>query len=152
MKHLAAIGIGLVCLIGASGCQCCALFDCYADVIDHVSESSPRFDCLYHPSLDLNRIGKPDWCQCPVNRLLCHRACRRLWVDPHRYLPAVGHGHYGPPVGYGYGAPGGAVHVGPHPPAPPWDGVHPGGTGDGEAGEGVPISAAAGVASLGVVR
>jgi hypothetical protein len=100
MKNLAVIGVGLAWLVAGGGCQCCHVFEPYADVIDHVSDHEHSLECLYHPAFDLNRIGKPDWCTCPLNRLLCHRACKRLWVDPRRYLPAVGQGHW-----YGRGGP-----------------------------------------------
>src|SRR5690606_5168269 len=35
---------------------------------------------------DLNRIGRPDWCCCPVNRLLCPCACARIRPAPCGYV------------------------------------------------------------------
>lgn len=76
MKQL-LFGCGLTVFVFAtSGCQCSGLTERYADVIDDVADSSPRFDCLYTPCLDLTRIGKPDWCQCRFSGLLCRRGCR----------------------------------------------------------------------------
>ena len=67
---LAFCRVTAVCaLLSAASCQCCCHSDQYGDLIDCVSESSPKFDALYCPGLDVSRIGQPDWCESPVNRL-----------------------------------------------------------------------------------
>jgi len=71
---------GLAALLAAggfSGCQCSCLFDHYADEIDYIATDEGHFDVLYCPCLDLTRIGRPDWCQCGFNRVLCPCACAR---------------------------------------------------------------------------
>ena len=69
--------LGLLTLVFA-GCQCCPCSDVYSNVIDDTSDclAKPSADCLYCPALDLNRIGKSDWCECRLNRLLCCRCCQ----------------------------------------------------------------------------
>lgn len=57
-----------------SGCQCCPLFDHYANVVDDVNDTHVYFDRLYNPKLDITRMGKPDWCS-PFNRHFCRRCC-----------------------------------------------------------------------------
>ncbi|MCA9061098.1 MAG: hypothetical protein KDA85_21445 [Planctomycetaceae bacterium] len=52
-----------------TGCHCCGLKDCtenYADLVDHVSESSPCLDNAYCEELDVTR-----WC---MNQSCCN--CR----------------------------------------------------------------------------
>jgi hypothetical protein len=62
-------------------CRC--ITDHYADIIDDVNDHSPTFDCLYCPAFDLTRIGKPDWCECPMNRCLDWQcSCNRPYYGP----------------------------------------------------------------------
>ncbi|MGD9857237.1 MAG: hypothetical protein AB7U20_20015 [Planctomycetaceae bacterium] len=68
---------------GISGCQCCRLTDHYADAVDCVATHETALDALYHPGLDLTRIGRADWCQCGINRALCPCACERRKPLPH---------------------------------------------------------------------
>ena len=63
-----------------SGCQCCPLFDCYANVIDDVSDTHVYFDRVYNPRFDITRMGKPDWCS-PLNNHLCRRCCNNGCYD-----------------------------------------------------------------------
>ena len=83
---LAAFCGWLLCL---AGCQCCPTANCYYDAVDVVADCELELDCLYHPELDVSRIGQADWCRCPVNRLLCGCSCR----DQCCYVPA-----WGPPI------------------------------------------------------
>lgn len=69
--------LGLVVAAFGTGCQCSPLYESYNDLIDDVADVDPELDPLYCPQLDLTRIGHPDWCQSPVNRALCARACCR---------------------------------------------------------------------------
>jgi len=75
-----------------TGCQCCSLSEPYADLIDNVSDQKITLDALYNPELDLQRIGKPDWCRSPLNRWLCrNRDCcsgGQGGYDPHYGWPA----------------------------------------------------------------
>lgn len=64
-------------LVSLSGCQCCGLFNRYADAIDCISDHEHHFERFYCPCWDLNRIGRPDWCSCRPNRILCRCACER---------------------------------------------------------------------------
>lgn len=64
-----------------AGCQCCGLTERYNDVVDHVADCEPNLCGLYHPCLDLTRIGKPDWRQCRFNCLWCRRACCDVPVE-----------------------------------------------------------------------
>jgi len=59
----------------AGGCNCCCLMDRYGDHVDDIGQCHPELDCLYHPAYDLSRIGMPDWCACPINRILGGCAC-----------------------------------------------------------------------------
>ena len=62
--------------LASTGCTVCRwTTDCCGDVIDDISDHECELDCLYHPSLDVSRIGKPDWCQCPINSCLDCRQC-----------------------------------------------------------------------------
>lgn len=72
----------LLAAAGFSGCQCCRLFDHYADAVDCVATHETALDALYHPGLDLTRIGRPDWCQCGFNRALCRCTCERRKPAP----------------------------------------------------------------------
>ena len=64
-------------MVALAGCQCCRCSNIYSNVIDSSSDclTSLDVDCLYKPTLDLNRIGKPDWCESCVNRLWCRTGC-----------------------------------------------------------------------------
>jgi hypothetical protein len=70
-------------VVSACGCQCCFLYEPYADAVDCVADHEHHFDRLYRPWYDLTRIGRPDWCQCPLNRALCPCACQRCKPMPH---------------------------------------------------------------------
>ena len=86
MNRSAALAVTLALLALASGCQCCPTAECYYQKIDCIADSELELDWLYFPELDVSRIGKPDWCRCPVNRLLCCCACRPECC----YVPAWG--------------------------------------------------------------
>jgi hypothetical protein len=86
---LSAIVAGLL-----TGCQCCSLSEPYADLIDNVSDQKLTLDALYNPELDLQRIGKPDWCRSPLNRWLCRG----------RDCCSGGQGGYDPHCGWPQGA------------------------------------------------
>ena len=86
MRLTAAMLLLLVSLAGQSGCQCCALTNHYACLIDRISDHEHTKERFYHPELDLNRIGRPDWCQCRVNRVLCGCACNRVRPLPCEYV------------------------------------------------------------------
>lgn len=58
-------------LASLAGCQCSPLTRNYANFIDDVSECDLAMDAFYRPTWDLNRIGKPDWCQSAFNRWWC---------------------------------------------------------------------------------
>ena len=68
------IAIAGLVLTLTCGCQCCPLFDCYANTIDDVNDTHVYFDRWYNPRFDITRMGKPDWCS-PFNRHLCQRCC-----------------------------------------------------------------------------
>jgi len=72
--------------VGLSGCQCCALTEHYASLIDCISDHEHAMERFYHPELDLNRIGRPDWCRCPLNRALCPCVCDRIRPAPCGYV------------------------------------------------------------------
>ncbi len=74
------ISIASVLLALASGCQCCPLFDHYANVVDDTSDTHFYFDHWYNPRFDMTRMGKPDWCS-PLNRMLCKRCCNNGCYD-----------------------------------------------------------------------
>ena len=74
------ISITAVFLSLMPGCQCCPLFDHYANVVDDVSDTHVYFDRVYNPKFDLTRMGKPDWCS-PINSLLCRRCCNNGCYD-----------------------------------------------------------------------
>lgn len=58
------------------GCQTCDWTESYCDHIDVENDLHPTCgDDLYHPSLDLTRIGRRDWCQTRMGGLF-RRACR----------------------------------------------------------------------------
>jgi len=73
----------VVVIVGLAGCQCCPLTDHYASVIDSIADHEHGLDVLYHPGLDLTRIGRPDWCHCGVNRLWCPCRCHGSKPLPH---------------------------------------------------------------------
>ncbi|MDA0832115.1 MAG: hypothetical protein O2955_08290 [Planctomycetota bacterium] len=71
---------------GLAGCQCSMLTRYYADAIDDMTDRDLEMDCFYRPTWDLNRIGKPDWCQSAFNRFWCrcngcNRNCNTDCVD-----------------------------------------------------------------------
>jgi hypothetical protein len=75
MKRCFLILSSVMCAIGLAGCQCCGGTERYADAVDCINDHAPEWDWLYHPCLDLTRIGQPDWCGCGFNRLWCRRGC-----------------------------------------------------------------------------
>jgi len=77
-----------------TGCQCCRLSEPYADLIDDISDRPVTLDALYNPELDLQRIGKPDWCRSRLNRWLCRG----------RDCCSGGQGGYDPHFGWPQGA------------------------------------------------
>lgn len=86
MRSTALKMVLLAGFAGLSGCQCCALTEHYACLIDWISDHERAEEISYHPGWDLNRIGRPDWCTCRVNRLLCPCACARLRPPPCGYI------------------------------------------------------------------
>ncbi len=80
---LRLITAGLLLAGGACGCQCAPLTGHYADAVDHIADHELALDGLYHPGLDLTRIGRSDWCRCGINRSLCRCACERRKPLPH---------------------------------------------------------------------
>lgn len=74
------ISITLVIISLISGCQCCSLFDHYANVVDDVNDTHVYFDRCYNPKYDLTRMGKPDWCS-PLNGFFCRRCCNNGCYD-----------------------------------------------------------------------
>ena len=77
---------GAALLASAAGCQCCPTANCHYRTVDCIADIEPELDCLYHPELDVSRIGKADWCSCWWNRVWCGCACREQCV----YVPAQG--------------------------------------------------------------
>lgn len=75
MKCLFVAGIGILFTVLSSGCRCGCLENTSGNLIDTLTERKISLDCLYRPELDLTRIGKPDWCRSPLNRLLCRDKC-----------------------------------------------------------------------------
>jgi hypothetical protein len=69
-----------------SGCQCCAVTEHYASLIDCISDQEHAMERFYHPCWDLNRIGRSDWCSCPINRHLCPCVCSRIRPAPCGYV------------------------------------------------------------------
>ena len=63
-----------------SGCQCCPLFDHYANVVDDVNDTHLYLDRCYNPKFDITRMGKPDWCS-PFNSHFCKRCCQNGCYD-----------------------------------------------------------------------
>ena len=75
------------------GCQCIPLTEHYCDVIDEINDHECCGERLYYAPLDLQRIGKADWCKCRLNRWLCPSCCRRAcYIEAHRdYSKEYGH-------------------------------------------------------------
>jgi hypothetical protein len=86
MRSTAFMMVLLAGLAGLSGCQCCALTEHYACLIDWASDHERAEEISYHPGWDLNRIGRPDWCRCRLNRALCPCACSRVRPAPCGYV------------------------------------------------------------------
>ena len=63
--------------VGLAGCQCCACTESFGDLTDQISSRECQGEVLYHPGLDLTRIGRRDWCQCGINSWLCPCRCNR---------------------------------------------------------------------------
>lgn len=76
MKMILGTFGGLVMLLSAVGCQCCGVTERYCDLVDDVSDCKPNLDRFYRAEFDLNRIGKPDWCQSRINRAICPCSCQ----------------------------------------------------------------------------
>ena len=68
----------LVAVVCLSGCQCGPLYEGYAGFVDSVSDQLPLLERFYVPQLDISRIGQPNWCQSPINRLLAPCECRHV--------------------------------------------------------------------------
>ena len=71
-------GFGCCCilLLSLTGCQCFPVVtECYQDDIDVIADHECQLDWLYHPGLDLTRIGYPDWCRSKVGHWLCGDRC-----------------------------------------------------------------------------
>ncbi len=77
---LIAIAGAVMGLFAGAGCQCCPLFDRYANVVDDANDTHLYFDRIYNPKLDITRMGKPDWCS-PWNRFFCRRCCNNGCYD-----------------------------------------------------------------------
>ena len=75
MRFLSAAGFGLMFAVLSTGCRCGGLENASGDLIDTLTERRLSLEFLYKPGLDLTRIGKPDWCRSPLNRLLCRDKC-----------------------------------------------------------------------------
>ena len=75
MRILSAAGFGLLFAVLSTGCRCGSLDNASGDLIDILTERRLSLEFLYKPELDLTRIGKPDWCRSPLNRLLCRDQC-----------------------------------------------------------------------------
>jgi hypothetical protein len=73
------ISLAALTMLLMTGCQCCSWSDAYYDHIDDFSSDHDLcYSCVdrfYDATLDLNRIGKPDWCRSKINRKLCGRTC-----------------------------------------------------------------------------
>lgn len=95
-----------------AGCQCIHLTEVYQDQIDHVADHKCRLDPLYNPTWDVSRIGQPDWCKSPINRLWCGKNCRA-----NRQAPPVAYPNAIYP-GMQVGRPGNQTTVPTIPPAP----------------------------------
>jgi hypothetical protein len=74
------IAVSAVVMMLASGCQCCPLFNCYANFVDDVNDTHLYFDRLYNPRYDVTRMGKPDWCG-PLNSHFCPCSCENGCYD-----------------------------------------------------------------------
>ncbi len=76
---MARIARSMLLLAGLAlaGCQCCACTEPYGDVVDLISSRECEAEVLYHPGLDLTRIGRRDWCECGINRWFCPCRCDR---------------------------------------------------------------------------
>jgi hypothetical protein len=70
-------------IIVSSGCQCFKASNLYYNLIDDVSDTQVYADRFYYPTLDLTRIGKPDWCRSPINRWWCKccNDCRPHYIS-----------------------------------------------------------------------
>lgn len=86
MRSTALMMVALSGLVGLSGCQCCCLTEPLSHFIDRIADHEHAWQYYYHPELDLNRIGRRDWCRCRVNRMLCPCACARIRPAPCGYV------------------------------------------------------------------
>ena len=64
-----------VFLVAVCGCQCSPLFEGYAAFVDDHGDQVGVLEPLYSPQLDISRMGRPDWCRSPWNRLLVPCEC-----------------------------------------------------------------------------
>jgi hypothetical protein len=69
--------LGLLVGFAMAGCQCCECTERLADLTDRISSRECAAEVFYHPGLDLTRIGRRDWCECPINHWLCPCRCDR---------------------------------------------------------------------------
>ncbi len=63
------------------GCQCNDFRNKQADVVDCIVDHVPHCDRFYTPVLDLNLIGRPEWCDWRVNRLLCPKCWNKCGCE-----------------------------------------------------------------------
>ena len=70
------ISLAALTMLLMTGCQCCSWTEAYSNDIDDFSDNHKLcLDHYYDATLDLNRIGKPDWCRSETNRKLCRLGC-----------------------------------------------------------------------------
>jgi hypothetical protein len=67
----------LIVSTGLSGCQCWAITEHYLDLVDCCASHEGCCERWYHPCLDVNRIGRPDWRACACNCWWCPGGCER---------------------------------------------------------------------------
>ena len=82
---VAAFALALI-----SGCQCCPVFDRYANVIDDLNDKHVYFDHFYNPKCDISRMGRPDWNSPLHSRLYqrcCNNGCYDRYDECHVYPP-----------------------------------------------------------------
>ena len=67
----------LLLLLFATGCQCGTVSECWSTKVEKLVCHVPRFDKFYKPEHDITRMGQPDWCCSPKNRMLFGCACEK---------------------------------------------------------------------------
>lgn len=109
MRHVLPM---LIVITAAAGCQCIGLTEKYQDKIDRIANHEPHLDRFYKPTWDVSRIGRPDWCQSPINRWWCGKNC-----GAHRNAPLAAYPNAIYP-GMQVGRPGGNAPSAVVPPGP----------------------------------